>query len=244
MLRPMAFHGSFSLIELGLAALLVGFACDPTEPGPEPTGECAAAEATSVSFTLELGGFSPTGDNFDITSECSVSAGLPELTLECVDGPDRRTVRLKLSASETLAPPIAVGDNVVLAVWRKAEAPNDRGFWAVRDPEGELLLGGAHSFSSVPASQPEFFAPLAVAVDFKSCDERKTDSCKLEQRVILEVGDEAATTRVPHGVTAGLPSGHQVLVARALLMMASGDAKVCDVDPSTPETYRYVIAAP
>lgn len=225
----------------GLAALLIGLACDPSQPEPEPTGECAVPEASVAGFELDLGGWASEADDLHVAASCTVLAGLPRLSLECVDGPDLRTVTLAVSGQ--LGPAIAVGDSVALEVRRKADAPADVGFWSVRGGEDELLLAGAHSFSSTPGADPQFFAPLTVDVDFTACKERKTDSCKLEQRLILEVGDAAGPTRVPHGASEVLPSGHRVVVERAMLMMASGDPKVCPLDESTPETYKFLISA-
>lgn len=231
-------------IPAAIAALLV-LACDPTENEPEPeTGECAAGAAASASFTIDVGGWPATGDELEISAPCTVGAAGSTVTLACEDADETRTVTLQLTASPELVMPLRAGDVVDFELRRKADATPDRGFWAVRDGEGALLLGGAHSFSSTPSGAADFFAPLALDVDFKVCEERKTDSCRLEQKVVLEVADSAGTTRVPNGAAATLPSGHQVVVERAMLSMSSGDPKVCPLDESTPETYQYLIAAP
>ena len=227
-------------IACGFAA---GLACDPTESQPEPTGECAAALEATARFTVDVGGWQAVGDDLTLAAPCTVGAVGGTVSLECEDGDQLRTISLQLSASPALELPLQVGDVVDFELRRKADAEADRGFWAVRDGDGALLLGGARSYASTPASDPEFFAPIGLAVDFKVCDERKTDSCMLEQRVVLEVADGTGTTRVPHGGAATLPSGHQMLVERAILTMSSGDPKVCPVE-GTPETYQYLIAAP
>lgn len=224
----------------GIAA---GSACDPTEPLPEPTGECAAALAATARFSVDVGGWPAVGDDLTIAAPCTVGAVGEGVSLECEDGGELREVSVQLDASPALELPLRVGDVVDFELRRKAEAPADRGFWAIRDGDGALLLGGARSYASAPSGDPGFFAPLGLAVDFKICDERKTDSCMLEQRVVLEISDAGETTRVPHGAAATLPSGHQVLVERAILTMSSGDPKVCPVE-GTPETYQYLIAAP
>jgi hypothetical protein len=220
-----------------------GSACDPTESQPEPTGECAAALEATARFSVDVGGWPAVGDDLTIVAPCTVAGVGGTVALDCEHGDVLRKVSVKLTATPALELPLRVGDVVDFELRRKTDAEADRGFWAVRDGDGALLLGGARSYASTPASDPGFFAPLDLAVDFKICDERKTDSCMLEQRVVLEVADGSETTRVPHGGVATLPSGHQMLVERAILTMSSGDPKVCPVE-GTPETYQYLIAAP
>lgn len=232
---------------LALLAACIGLtagACDPTEPAP--TGECAAPLAASARFSVDVDGWPASGDDLKIAAACTVGEAGPRVTLACEDGEQTRTLTLELSATPALEMPLRSGDAVEFELRRKAEAGPDVGFWAIRDAAGAVRLAGAHSFASVPAGDPEFFAPVDLAVDFEVCDERKTDRCRLEQRLVLELADPdgGEPTRVPHGGAATLPSGHQILVERAILSQASGDPKVCPLDESTPETYRYLIAAP
>lgn len=239
MLRDMAFTIHHSLAGLVVLAL----ACDPTEQ-PEPTGECALAEVASARFSIDVGGWPAGGDTLEIASMCTVGAGAPAIVLECEDGGTKRLVTVQWDPAPALAVPLTMGASVELTLRRKADAEPDRGVFTVRGPEGALLLAGSRSFSSVPGGDAEFFAPLSVAIDLETCDERKTDECRLEQKVILEFGDGATSTRVPHGAAATLPSGHQVRVGRAMLSMSSGDPKVCPLDETTPETYEFLIAGP
>ena len=239
MLRAMAFRTLFSL-SLGLA---LAVACDPTEQ-PEPTGECAVAQDIEARFSIDLGAWPASGDNFDITTTCTVGGVGATIALDCDDGGADRPVTVTLSAAPELRVPVAMGASVELTLRRKADAAPDRGFFRLRDPGGALLLGGARSYSSKPGGDSEFFAPLSVALDLEACDERKTDECRLEQKVVLVVDDGAATTRVPDDSAATLPSGHELRVGRAMLSMSSGDPKVCPLDDTTPETYEYLIAAP
>ncbi len=231
-------------IQHSLAAglVVVALACDPTE-APQ-TGECAMAETASARFAIDVGGWPASGDNLEIDATCTVGAGAPAIVLECMDGATARSVTVQLDAAPALPVPLAIGASVELTLRRKADAGPGRGFFRVRSPDGALLLAGSHSFSSVPGGDAGFFAPLSVALDLETCDERKTDECRLEQKVILEFGDGAASTRVPHGVAAKLPSGHEVRVGRAMLSMSSGDPKVCPLDETTPETYEFLLAGP
>ncbi len=230
--------------------LALALACDPTEstttntpPGDLPD-ECVLADSVRASFSLDLGGWVADADDFKIASACTVDAVGTPLTFQCDDAGQPRTVKLTLTASHPLTPPLAVGDAVTLAVQREAAAAPDRGFWTLRDGDGQLLLAGARSFSSVPASAPDFFAPLTLDVDFKTCPEQKTDSCKLEQRLILAVADGSGDARVPQGSDADLPSGLEMLVERAQLTMASSDAKTCPVGADTPETFQFLVVMP
>jgi len=239
MLRDMALR---ILHPLAAGLVVLALACDPSEQ-PE-TGECAMAEVASARFSIDVGGWPASADTLEIVSICMVGAGAPSIVLGCDDGGTTRPVTVQLDPSPALPVPLTIGASVELTLRRKADGGPDRGFFALRGPEGALLLAGSRSFSSVPGGDAEFFAPLSVAIDLETCDERKTDECRLEQKVILEFGDGAASTRVPHGVAATLPSGHQVRVGRAMLSMSSGDPKVCPLDETTPETYEFLIAAP
>jgi hypothetical protein len=236
----MAFRTFYSL-GLGLA-VAVAVACDPTEE-PE-TGECAAAQGVEARFSIDAGAWPASGDNLLIAATCTVGAVGSTIALECDDGGTPRPVSVALMASPALNVPLAIGATVDLALRRKKDAAPDRGFFSLRSPDGELLLAGARSYSSTPGSDPQFLAPLRVELDLTTCEERKTDRCRLEQKVVLVVDDGAAATRVPHDSAATLASGHEVRVGRAMLSQASGDPKVCPLDDTTPETYEYLIAAP
>ncbi|HEY0136547.1 MAG TPA: hypothetical protein VGB85_20835 [Nannocystis sp.] len=230
---------------LGLAAtvaVMVAVACDPTEE-PE-TGECALAEGVVAHFSIDAGGWPASGDNLEIAAACTVGAVGPTISLDCDDGGATRAVHVTLMAAPALAVPVEVGASVDLVLRRKADAAPDRGFFRLRGSDGALLLAGARSYSSTPGADAQFFAPLKVSLDLKTCEERKTDECRLEQKVVLVVDDGAASTRVPHGSATTLPSGYELRVGRAMLSQASGDPKVCPLDDTTPETYEYLIAAP
>lgn len=231
-----------------LVLTALALACDPSEhqnipPEDQPT-ECVLADEVRASFSLDLGDWVRTGDDYNIKAACTVDAVGSELTFQCDDAGQQRPITLTLTTSRQLTPPLQVGDAVTLTVQRGGEVAVDRGFWAVHSGDGQLLLAGARSFSSVPAGAPDFFAPLTLTVDFTTCPEQKTDSCKLEQRVILSVADGGGDTRVPQGSDAALPSGLEMLVERSQLTMASSDAKSCPIDESTPETFQFIVAMP
>lgn len=231
-----------------LALAAFALACDPSEhqniPPEDQPMECVLADDVRASFSLDLGDWPLTGDDYDVNAACTVAAVGSELALECDDGGQQRPIKLVLTTSRPLTPALQVGDPVTLTVQRGAEVAVDRGFWAVRSDDGQLLLAGARSFSSVPAGAPDFFAPLTLTVDFTTCPEQKTDGCKLEQRVILAVADGSGDTRVPQGSDARLPSGLEMRVERSQLTMASSDAKTCPLDETTPETFQFIIARP
>ena len=236
MLRDMAFRKLFAL------GLVVAVACDPTEE-PE-VGECAVAQGVEARFAIDAGGWPASGDKLSISAPCTVSAVGSTIALDCDDGGTTRAVSVTVMAAPALAVPVEVGATVELGLLRKADAGPDRGFFRLSGSDGALLLAGARSYSSVPGGDEQFLAPVSLALDLKACDERKTDECRLEQKVVLVVDDGAGSTRVPHDSAATLPSGHELRVGRAMLSQASGDPKVCPLDDTTPETYEYLIAGP
>lgn len=200
---------------------------------------CEDAGAAAASFRVDLGDWPVDGNAVALDVACEVTG---PRTLTCPDDQSvLRPIGLEWTAEPALAVGWQVGDIVEFRLLRYLHLPDTTGWFSVRTPAGDLLLAGNTADSSNPKDD-DFFAPLALTVDFDTCEDLAPSDCIEERSLILALDDGTRTTHLGSGRSAELATGHRIVVERAMRHV-SHNPKFCEIADTAP-VYQFLIGVP
>jgi hypothetical protein len=222
-----------------LLCLVASLACrgDGSEAGGL-VAHCEDAGAATADFRVDLGDWPADGNAVALDVTCEVTGAR---TLTC---PDDHGALRPIGLEWTTEPPLAarwqVGDSVEFRLLRLLHLPDTTGWFSIRSAAGDLLLAGVTADSSNPQDR-DFFAPLALTVDFDTCGDLADGECVEERPLIVAIDDGARVTHLGSGRSAELANGHRIVVERALRHVSS-NPKFCPVVDTEP-TYQFMIGS-